>query len=547
MADQKEQETNSKPSGVTDNQVARTAALKTFGSRIIRGFYNPLTGLGVTIFLILTFSFSQHFWPEQSNKFLIVQIILTILCFYLIIIVTQHVRTRLFAPLTQLREWAQRMRDGDLSARLPDTQHGELAALAVDINKLGDSLRSLSREMDDRVNNQTITLERKTRSLEILYDVAARSNSAKNLDELLVAFLNTLTEIVYAHAGTVRLVTDDNQMRLVGSVGIDDDIAESIRLVPIEHCLCAQEFSKNMILCENHFEQCQNLIGEKIFAGDKLENIAIPLRYQNNTLGIYNLFVEKLGLTERVDIKDILTNIGQHLSMAVEKSRWDEESKRVSIMQERTMLAHELHDSLAQTLASLRFRVSMLQNTLKRSGKTTNIEAEQEVDQIRTGLDEANFELRELLEHFRIRMDERGLVPATEALVNRFRSESQIQVFFQNECPNLKLPPMLEVHLLHIIQEALTNIRKHSDASNVRILMRCTEELPFHVLVEDDGMGIEQDFSDSRPGEHVGLTIMKERAKRIGADLNIESDAGEGTRVVLELHDINAHADTISR
>lgn len=523
MVEQKEKETSSKSSRVADNQVARTAALKTFGTRIIRGFYNPLTGLGATIFLILTFSFSQYFWPEQSNKFLVVQIILTILCFYLIIVVTQHVRTRLFAPLTQLREWAQRMRDGDLSARLPETEHGELSTLAVDINDLGDSLRSLSREMDDRVNNQTITLERKTRSLEILYDVAARSNSAKNVGELLTAFLNTLTEIVYAHAGTVRLVTDNKQMRLVGSVGIDDDIAESIQLVPIEHCLCAQEFSKNMILCENHFEQCQNLIGEKIFAGDKLENIAIPLRYQNNTLGIYNLFVEKLGLTEREDIKDILTNIGQHLSMAVEKSRWDEESKRVSIMQERTMLAHELHDSLAQTLASLRFRVSMLQNTLKQSGNTNNSEAEQEVDQIRTGLDEANFELRELLEHFRIRMDERGLVPATEDLVNRFRSESQIQVFFQNECPNLKLPPMLEVHLLHIIQEALTNIRKHSDASNVRILMRCTKELPFHVLVEDDGMGIEQDFSDSRPGEHVGLTIMKERAKRIGADLKSEA------------------------
>jgi len=529
-------------SGRVNSQTVRPTTLRTFGSRFFSGFYNPLTVLGVTIFLILTFSFSQYLWPEQGNKFLVVQIVLTVLCFYLIILVTQHVKTRLFAPLTQLREWAQRMRDGDLSVRLPEAAHGELSALTTDINNLGDSLRSLSREMDERVSKQTITLQRKTRSLEILYDVAARSNSAKNLDELLTAFLITLTEIVYAHAGTVRLLTDDNQMRLVGSVGIDDDIAESIRLVPIEHCVCAQEFAKNMILCENHFEQCQNLIGEKLFAGDKLENIAIPLRYQNTTLGIYNLFVEKLGLTEREDIKDILTNIGQHLSMAVEKSRWDEESKRVSIMQERTMLAHELHDSLAQTLASLRFRVSMLQKSLKQPGKTENPDANNEVEQIKTGLDEANFELRELLEHFRIRMDERGLVPATEDLVNGFRSQNNIQVFFQNECPDLKLPPMLEVHLLHIIQEALTNIRKHSDASNVRILMRCGDGILFYLLIEDDGMGIEHDISDSKPGEHVGLTIMKERAMRIGASLTIESDPGEGTRVVLELN--NAETDT---
>ena len=525
----------------------KTTALKSFGARIVQGFYNPLTGLILTIILILVSSFANYLLPEHDTRLLVLQTILTLISFYLIIAIIRYVRTRLFTPLTQLREWAQRMRSGDLSARIPPTELGEFSALAFDINNLGESLRTLSREMDDRVNSQTITLQRKTRSLEILYDVAARSNSAKNIDELLTAFLNTLTEIVYAHAGTVRLVTDDNQMRLVGSVGIDNDLAESVRLVPLEHCLCAQEFSRNMILCQNHFEKCQNVISEKLFAGDKLENIAIPLRYKNTTLGIYNLFVEKLGLTEREDIKDILTNIGQHLSMAIEKAHWDEESKRVSIMQERTMLAHELHDSLAQTLASLRFRVSMLQKTLQQHNKASPNDAIDEVDQIKLALDEANLELRELLEHFRIRMDERGLIPATEDLVNRFRSESQIQVFSQNECPELKLPPMLEVHLLHIIQEALSNIRKHSDAKNVRILIRCTEEVPFHALIEDDGMGIEENVGESRPGEHVGLTIMKERAKRIGASLTIESDPGEGTRVELELRDKNIHTENLHR
>ena len=106
--------------------------------------------------------------------------------------------------------------------------------------------------MDERVDSQTITLQRKTRSLEILYDVAARSNSSRNIDELLVSFLSTLTEIVYAHAGTVRLVTDDNQMRLIGSVGIEKELADEIRLVPVEHCLCAQEFSENMKMYYGH-------------------------------------------------------------------------------------------------------------------------------------------------------------------------------------------------------------------------------------------------------------------------------------------------------
>ncbi|MBL1278325.1 MAG: GAF domain-containing protein [Ectothiorhodospiraceae bacterium] len=496
--------------------------------------YIPLTGLVLIFLLIIATTFGVYIWPQKQDLFFIVQLVLTGFGLLLIIRIMRCVKIRLLAPLALLREWAQRMLNGDLSARVPQPEQGEFALLACDINKLGESLRALTREMDDEVNRQTITLQRKTRTLEILYDVAAHSNSAKDIDELLIAFLHTLNEIVYAHAGTVRLVTDDNQMRLVGSVGLDENTIERIRMVPIEHCLCAQEFSKNMLLCQNHFKDCENIVSELMFAGDKLENIAIPLRYNNRTLGIYNLFVEKLGLTEREDIIDILTNIGQHLSMAIAKSHWEAESHRLSIMQERTMLAHELHDSLAQTLASLRFRVSMLQETLQQDSQQ-NADANDEVEQIKFGLDDANFELRELLAHFRIRMDERGLIPATEGLIERFKNQGDIQIFFQNECPDLRLQPVLEVHLLHIIQEALTNIRKHSNAKHVRVLLNCTEQQQFHLLIEDDGMGINAETCIAGPGEHVGLTIMRERAQRIGAELTIESEPGEGTRIELEI------------
>jgi len=506
-----------------------------------KSFRPLLIGLTTVLFTLLLSAVAAFFWPQYQAMLAISQIALVTISFFILLRCVKCMKSNLLLPLSQLREWAQRMREGDLSARVPQAGQGEFYALANDINQLGDSLRTLTRNMDEQVKKQTLILQRKTRSLEILYDVAARSNSAKDIDELLIGFLNTLTEIVYAHAGTVRLMNDDQQMRLTGSVGLDDSIIEKIRLVPVEHCLCAQEFSKNMLLCQNHFECCQSSVGDLLFSGDKLENIAIPLRYNNRTLGIYNLFVEKLGLTEREDIKDILTNIGQHLSMAITKSYWDEESHRLSIMQERTMLAHELHDSLAQTLASLRFRVNLLQKTLSREDTHSDNHgdnAQNEVEQIKTELDEANFELRELLSHFRIRMDERGLIPATEGLVERFKNESHCQIFFQNECPELKLPPVLEVHILHIIQEALANIRKHSHANYVRILM-CSGESPwFRLLIEDDGMGIDTEINNAIPGEHVGLTIMRERAQRIGAKLSIESDPGEGTRIELRLHDI---------
>ncbi len=502
-------------------------------STVNRELIAPLAGLVLVLVSTTLLSFASLRWPSLSETLLILQIVSTAIGLLLVTIALRRIKSHLQQPLEELRDWAQKMRRGNLSARVPQPRHNEFAPLVRDINNLGESLRSLTREMDQRVNRQTLRLQRKTRSLEILYDVAARSNSSPDLNELLTGFLNTLTEIVYAHAGTVRLLGSNDQMVLVGSVGLDEDSIEKIRQVPIERCLCAQEFDRNMIVCQNTHSACPNVVNDLLFAGDKLENIAIPLRYQNRTLGIYNLFVEKLGLADRDDIKDILTNIGQHLSMAIAKSRWDEDSKRMSIMQERTMLAHELHDSLAQTLASLRFRVSLLHQAFHQHNETS---AQQEIDQLKGGLDEANIELRELLTHFRIRMDERGLIPAIENLVERFKKECEIQIFFQNECQDLKLPPVQEVHLLHIIQESLANIRKHSHAENVRVLIRCLPEQVFDVLIEDDGMGITHEISDGPPGEHVGLTIMKERANRIGAELNIESDVGEGTRVELQLH-----------
>ncbi len=537
----KEQQPGTEPRGDKERRRHKRSAVSS-------ELFVPLAGLGVVLVSITLFGFASQHWPALAETLLVLQVLAAASGLALIALTLQRIKRHLRQPLEQLRDWAQKMRSGNLSARVPQPRHGEFAALARDINKLGESLRSLTREMDDRVNQQTLRLQRKTRSLEILYDVAARSNAAQELDELLTLFLHTLTEIVYAHAGTVRLLTDDDQMRLVGSVGLDDATIEKIHLAPIERCLCAQEFDRNMIVCRNDHSQCPNVIKNLLFAGDKLENIAIPLRYQNRTLGIYNLFVEKLGLADRDDIKDILTNIGQHLSMAIAKSRWDEESKRMSIMQERTMLAHELHDSLAQTLASLRFRVSVIQQACH-AGDISS--AKVEINQLRGSLDEANIELRELLTHFRIRMDERGLIPAIENLVERFKKECDIHIFFQNECQDLNLPPVQEVHLLHIIQESLANIRKHSAAENVRVMIRCLSEQIFHVLIEDDGQGIADKICDGQPGEHIGLTIMKERAGRIGAVLNIESEAGEGTRVELKLHygqdDSSGMHDTFKR
>jgi two-component system nitrate/nitrite sensor histidine kinase NarX len=96
----------------------------------------------------------------------------------------------------------------------------------------------------------------------------------------------------------------------------------------------------------------------------------------------------------------------------------------------------------------------------------------------------------------------------------------------------LEVAPMEEMQLVRIVQESLTNVRKHAQAQTVRVLLTREQNGEYVLLVEDDGRGFTAPRQAAgRPGEHIGLSILEERARRIGARLEIESEPGEGTRV----------------
>jgi len=495
------------------------------------GLFGPLVGLISVLTLLGLSSVLALIGVAHEESVYVSQILLLFAGVVLIGVLLARIQHRLMIPLSQLRNWALRMRGGNISARIPVPEvGGEFTELAHDINSLGEELKRLSREMDREVRKQTERIELKSRSLEILYDVAASINTSRDLNDLLKRFLVTLSGVTNAKAASVRLVTDDGQMRLVASLGLDEDVQKDEALISVQRCLCGRAVQDGELQSQSSVRQCGRLAGRPFFDNEDVEMIAVPLQYRGRTLGVYNLFVDKPGLVEREDIKALLTSIGRHLGMAIEKARLDDESKRLSILRERSMLSHELHDSLAQTLASLRFQVRMLDETL---AQTDNPGARKEVLQIKNGIDEAYTELRELLAHFRAPFDERGLVAAVESVINRFRKETGILIFFQNQWNGAHLPSMLEMQVLRIIQEALANIRKHSQAHAVRVLVRAEPNNSYMILIEDDGVGIGAPVLDGKPGEHVGLSIMDERARRLGGELSIESEPGEGTRVTL--------------
>jgi two-component system nitrate/nitrite sensor histidine kinase NarX len=496
----------------------------------IRQFLFAVSALGILLLILGTvniwfFVYSDvHTWLHLANSVLLLGgVLLLSLAFHI-------ARRDLLSPLTELREWVKRMRDGQLSARLPKSDQPDFNKLYQDINAFGERLEALSLHLQSEVEQQTRRIQQKTHSLEILYDVAANINAANDLEDLLTRFLHTLKDVVDARAGTVRMLTSDGRMQLIASSGLDQQVVEQEKLVDIDRCLCGKAARNGEVYALNNLEGCGQFAGRPFFDNKNVEMIAVPLRYRGKVLGVYNLFTEQSSLVEREDMKDLLTSIGHHLGMAIEKSRLDEEANLLSIMEERTRLANELHDSLAQSLASLKFQVRVLDETLH-SGDESALW--QELERIENSLDEAYTELRELIAHFRAPIHKRGLIPAVEQAVERFRRNSQISAFLQLEWDNAKLPAEVEIQVLRIIQEALANIRKHSEAHAVRVLMRATKNGEYMILVEDDGIGMQDKVMKGGPGEHLGLKILNERAARIGGRLKIESEPGEGTRIIL--------------
>ncbi len=443
-----------------------------------------------------------------------------------------RILNRLLRPLVALQGSVARICQGETGVSLPEAKSGVLGALASDIDSLSEELTGLYEDMDDRVARQTARLAQKTASLNILYDVAASINRAPDLEQLLLRFLRALKEMVNGRTAKIRLATDEGRMRVVGCIGLDDKVIREEGLLPVPVCRCGAALTPADILCEHDAEHCSRINNRPMFDGDAVERVRVPLEYHDKLLGVYDIFVPRPGVSDREDILELLSTVGSHLGIAVAKQRSDAEARRLSIMEERNNLAHELHDSLAQTLAGLRFQVGMLAETLEQRKEAKG--ALSELTRLRDGLDEAHTELRELLYSFRTPVDQRGFIPALEKLVNAFRQETGIATFIQRDCRYpIQMSANEEMQTLRIVQEALANIRKHAQAHTVRVLLRCREAGQYMLLVEDDGLGLEGPVRDGNPGEHIGLSIMEERARRLGADLRIESEPGEGTRVEL--------------
>jgi len=376
-------------------------------------------------------------------------------------------------------------------------------------------------------------------ALDIFSAVSASLADEDDVEELLGRFLGTMLKLTHAQAGAVRVVTTDGKhLRLVAARGLPPDLVERERLVPINCGQCGNAIADNRSRYEIDLHECAVRTRHNYFNGECQAMVVVPLQHGGQLQGTYNLFLpERFELPEEVAM--LFRSISEHLGMALENAKLKRENLRIRLMTERQMMAAEVHDSLAQTLAYMKMRMVMLQDSLRESETEEVAKYAGDVSQ---ALDEAYGQLRQLLSQFRNRMDPLGLQQALSRLADEFQDRTGIALEYQNLVADLRLTVDQEAQVFFIVQEALANVGRHSAATQARLSLVGAGD-HYVVTVDDNGRGGQGFFAiANRTGgfeehphlrDHFGLSIMRERARLIGGRIEVANLPSGGFRVRL--------------
>ena len=261
------------------------------------------------------------------------------------------------------------------------------------------------------------------------------------------------------------------------------------------------------------------------------------MRHRDQVLGVYNLFFDDEA-EPGPDIAAVLRSVGELLGLALHNARLEREHLRAAVLHERQMLANEVHDAVAQTLYFMNMRLPLLHDAMLQHDDARALRYHAD---LRQAVSDAHASLREILTHYRTRMDPKGLLHALQAMQAGYRDRTGIELVLDNRAGDLCLSVDQELQVFHIVQEALANVLKHSRAKKAQVLIEPARER-LEIVIEDDGAGLPPAVADSAGAPHFGLEIMRERAQRLGGSLSIRSADGGGTRVQLSIPRAGAEA-----
>ncbi|MEO5733591.1 MAG: type IV pili methyl-accepting chemotaxis transducer N-terminal domain-containing protein [Rubrivivax sp.] len=431
-------------------------------------------------------------------------------------------------PVGLLKQAVRRVQGGELGARVDCQTTDEFGTLAAGFNDMATQLQSMYRGLESRVHEKTSQLQEKHGRLESLYEVTNLVTRAVTLDELATQFTQSVARMARADGVALRWTDETNSRYLMlASHGLPASMVEAEHCLRAGDCHCgvpnAPPGARVIPIREMQpprMVHCARAGFETI--------VSVPIRLHDRLMGELDLFYHA-----QIEVSDAerswLEALTVQVAGAMENLRLNALGLEAAVSQERSFLARELHDSIAQSLAFLKIQVQLMRDAIAKGDPR---EVDHVLGEIDLGVRESYGDVRELLMHFRTRANAEDIVPALMTTLRKFEHQTGLKTHLHMTGDGLPLGPDTQIQVLHIIQEALSNVRKHAGAGQVWLDVQ--QQPRWQLELRDDGVGFS--INEGAVDEtHVGLRIMAERAAKLGAEFEVSSSKERGTSVVLTL------------
>ncbi len=367
-----------------------------------------------------------------------------------------------------------------------------------------------------------------SRQLESLNEVGGALVSELELPKLLDLVVSRLRELIGARLVTIALPVGDD-LRIAAA---DGDEARAY----VGMTFPRLDSKTGMVLERGHSERVDSLLDDPEVHQDSARSFGartglyVPLILRDRPIGVL-VAHDKLGSDQRFDSSDLrlAEQFAVRAAVAVDLSRRVARDALQRVVEgqelERRRLARELHDETGQALTSILLGLRAVED----AGEPENVK--QAVSDLRELVVATLQDVRRLAVQLRPKaLDDFGLVPALERLTQTFTESSGIAVDLEAQLGD-RLPTEAETTLYRVVQEALTNVVKHAEASRVSILL-VRRDGTATVVIEDDGRGFDPSEASA---QSMGLQGMRERAELHDGRLTVETSPGAGTTLVVEV------------
>lgn len=471
----------------------------------------------------------QNLMDAEVNRNIVVlrftQVALGGLSILSVIVVMWFLFASVLRPLNQLQAGIERLKASDWKTRVHAEGTLEFSEISAGFNELASHLDDVYTNLENMVEEKTASLAEKNAHLTALYGLTSFLGEQHSLEEMLESFTARVLTLAQAPALQVCFWNEHrSRFENILQKGLSEDFSKGCEKISEDFC---QKIFTSPYPIRTGVSRSD--AKTEIEANFFTQKVIYHIRYRQKNIGVFVLFYRD-NVRENRALDMLLENLGRHLGAAIENMRLAALDQQMAVAQERNILAQNLHDSIAQTLSFVNLQVQMLDGALKDKNQE---QIDDGLKQIKAGVQECYDDVRELLLNFRIRVYKEELEELVQSVLLRFERQTHVKTHLSIKNEGKELTSAQKLQVIFILQEALSNVRKHAKAQTVMVNIRNTDQ--FEMTVMDDGIGIDPKVLEERKQSHVGLSIMRERAQKVKAHIEIESEMDQGTTVRLIL------------